>query len=366
VQRLEQLADVRYPESVVAEAANEPARDSARTVKRAATLALFPRFVKALEAGEIHPAHVDSLTNALANLPEAKQAGLVGDEDRLLDLACRRSPRRFDAAVRDKVHQLLSAEEATAQLARQRQAASLTLWIDKSTGMLRLRGQFDPERGSELIARIEAARQQLFPDPQQLPEGCPTDPSERDDHLRALALVQLLLDDAAPGWRPEVLLVVDEPTVDGGFHDRSIIDVGVDVELPIEAIRRLAQRGRQVRVTMRDGVVTSVNARTNLNRGRTKRLADVDQRRALRAMYPTCAVPDCPVRYRDCEIHHLHDWDHGGPTNIDRLLPLCDCHHDAIHHRGMILELHPITRLLTVTYPDGTTTVTPPPYAFAA
>src|SRR6185436_11397427 len=105
---------------------------------------------------------------------------------------------------------------------------------------------------------------------EHLPEDCPTDPGEREDHLRALTLVHLLLDGDAPGWRPEVLMVVDEATIDDGIHDRSIVDVGVDVDVPVEAVRRLAQRGRQVKVTMRDGVVTCVDGRTNLDRGRTK------------------------------------------------------------------------------------------------
>ena len=37
-----------------------------------------------------------------------------------------------------------------------------------------------------------------------------------------------------------------------------------------------------------------------------------DQRRALRAMHQTCAAPDCPVRFGDCDIHHLTEWRDGG------------------------------------------------------
>ena len=161
-------------------------------------------------------------------------------------------------------------------------------------------------------------------------------------------------------------MVVDEATIDDGIHDRSIVDVGVDVDVPVEAVRRLAAKGRRVKVTMRDGVVTSVDGRTNLDRGRTKRLADVDQRRALRAMYPTCAIPDCPVRLRHCQIHHLDVWDLGGATDMANLLPICDSHHDAVHHRGLTLQLHPTTRVLTVTHADGTSVTIAPPYAFAA
>src|SRR6476620_8884642 len=62
VHRLEALPDVRFAEVIVEEATKEPPREAARTVQRAATLRSFPRFTKALEAGDIHPAHVDVLT----------------------------------------------------------------------------------------------------------------------------------------------------------------------------------------------------------------------------------------------------------------------------------------------------------------
>ena len=48
-------------------------------------------------------------------------------------------------------------------------------------------------------------------------------------------------------------------------------------------------------------------------------------------MHHTCAAPDCPVRFGDCDIHHLKDWKEGGLTNLENLVPLCSKHHHHIH-----------------------------------
>ena len=80
--------------------------------------------------------------------------------------------------------------------------------------------------------------------------------------------------------------------------------------------------------------------------GRAKRLATADQRRALRAMHQTCAAPDCPVRFGDCDIHHLNEWNDGGLTNLENLIPLCSKHHHLIHE-GQMAPTSPSTRRLT-------------------
>lgn len=48
-------------------------------------------------------------------------------------------------------------------------------------------------------------------------------------------------------------------------------------------------------------------------------------------MYPTCAIPWCPVRYDHTQPHHLHPWETGGPSDLSNLLPLCPSHHHAVH-----------------------------------
>ena len=56
-------------------------------------------------------------------------------------------------------------------------------------------------------------------------------------------------------------------------------------------------------VVVRNGVV--LHAPGELDLGRTTRLANRAQRRALRALYATCAIPGCSVRYDRCKLHHV-------------------------------------------------------------
>ena len=95
-----------------------------------------------------------------------------------------------------------------------------------------------------------------------------------------------------------------------------------------------------------------IDADGELNLGRTTRLANRAQRRALHAVYATCAVPGCNVSFNHTKPHHMHWWRHGGPTDFANLLPLCSQHHHAAHEGGWILSLGP-NRELTIELPGG-------------
>ncbi|MEM9746442.1 MAG: HNH endonuclease signature motif containing protein, partial [Actinomycetota bacterium] len=89
------------------------------------------------------------------------------------------------------------------------------------------------------------------------------------------------------------------------------------------------------------------------------------QRRALRGLYSTCAIPGCGVHSDRCKLHHIIWWRHGGHTDLDNLLPVCARHHTKIHDHGWIVELGP-HRQLTLRLPDGTIHNTGPPSRRAA
>ncbi len=141
------------------------------------------------------------------------------------------------------------------------------------------------------------------------------------------------------------------------------VDWGIPVELPVKVLTDLVARADVDTVVVRDGAI--VHAPGRLDLGRTTRLANAAQRRALRALYPTCAIPDCPVRFDHGKIHHVRWWRRGGRTDLDNLLPVCIRHHTAIHHEGWVVELTP-DRVLTVTLPNGEVMTTGPPRRRAA
>ena len=99
------------------------------------------------------------------------------------------------------------------------------------------------------------------------------------------------------------------------------VDWGLPVEVPHRVLAGMVDDGDQHAVVVRNGVV--LHAPGELELGRTTRLASRAQRRALRALYSTCAIPGCPVRFDRCKLHHVVWWRHGGRTDLENLLPVC-------------------------------------------
>ena len=135
-------------------------------------------------------------------------------------------------------------------------------------------------------------------------------------------------------------------------------EFSIPVEIPARVLATLAGDADVHAVVVRNGIV--LHAPGELNLGRTTRLANRAQRRALRGLYRCCAIPGCTVAYDRCKLHHVIWWRNQGRTDIDNLLPVCAIHHTKIHHDGWIIELGP-HRQLTLRLPDGSIQHTGPP-----
>lgn len=77
-------------------------------------------------------------------------------------------------------------------------------------------------------------------------------------------------------------------------------------------------------------------------------------------MYRHCAIPGCQAHVSTTEPHHLVEWEHGGLTDIELLLPVCKHHHDTLHARAWELTLD-ADRRLTITKEGHTIMTTGPP-----
>ena len=265
------------------------------------------------------------------------------------------SPEEFRRLVRRRVRQLL-ADDGVARLEQQRRDVSFRSWVERDSGMIRFTGALDPETGTRFLNRIRFKVEELFHD--QQPDTCPSDPQLRQAHLAGLALVALTEAKHGHPGVSEVIVVIDANTIDANTIDTgpdpgTIAQHQYDVELPVASIRRMLCNGVVTPVTVRDGVVLDV--------GRTRRLATRAQRRALRVMHPTCAIPGCTGPFDACQPHHITWWRHGGATDLDNLVPLCSRDHHRVHDHGWQIELEPGTRRVTVTLPDGTTRSNAPP-----
>jgi phosphohistidine phosphatase SixA len=384
--RLETLAagsPSLFPEHVAARATRSSLRRATRTVRRASTADQVAEIGAALAAGEISGEHVDAVTAGLEGLQAAQRALLAGHGATLARLASELTPDEFRRQVTKLVHQV-QADDCVAKLQRQKRAVRLRTWVDKQSGMTRLSGEFDPEAGARLINQLNDRLDSLFRG--KTPDDCPADPLARQDFLRAHALLDLINRnntadtdnadgagaggpgadgaggsgdgcpgddgsgtsgvDAGGGGRVELCVTIDLRTIVHGYHTHSRVDFGIDgIDLPLDTLRRMAQWADIIPVLLDDdGVV--------LKMGRTRRLATRDQRRALRAMYRTCAIPGCTRPVRQCEPHHCNEWDPGGLTDIELLAPICKHHHDIIHTKHWTLTLAP-DRSLTVTDHTG-------------
>ncbi len=142
------------------------------------------------------------------------------------------------------------------------------------------------------------------------------------------------------------------------------MEFSIPVEVPWRVLAELAGDADVHTVVVRNGVV--LHAPGNLNLGRSTRLANRAQRRALRGLYATCAIPGCGVRYDHCKLHHVIWWRHGGCTDLDNLLPVCSRHHHKIHDSRLGRRRSARTGNSPSDYPDGTTQTTGPPTIRAA
>jgi hypothetical protein len=169
------------------------------------------------------------------------------------------------------------------------------------------------------------------------------------DQLQADVVVELLCGARGVGEQrvPEVSVLVDFETLVDGLHDRSTCETSDGQQLPVATLRRLCCEATIVPIVLGgDGEVLDV--------GRQCRVATRAQRRALRAMYRTCAHPDCSVPFEACRIHHVISWFHGGASDLDNLIPLCERHHHLVHEGGWTLQLFSDRRTVWRT-PDGET-----------
>jgi len=344
-----------FPENVAAEAGRVSLAEASIGFERAQTTAAIPQMAAVLQQGDASGAHVDAVTRAMRQLTPDQRDRLAARGD-LLALAASQLPRdEFARTVRAEVRRI-NPDEGVDRLQQQRRNTSLRTWVDRDTGMWCLRGEFDPETGAMLAGRLRNTIEALFHDRQ--PDTCPTDPLLKQHHLRALALDALTKGrGAASSGRIDMSVLIDVDTLISGEHPKSVIDCGLPIDLPVETLRRWACLADITPIIVgTDGV--------SLYLGRDSRVANREQRRALRAMYRCCALPGCRVAFDNCQIHHLRWFRNLGRTDIDNLLPVCHKHHHLVHEGGWNLALD-ARRNLTVTFPDGSIMTTGPPSARA-
>jgi hypothetical protein len=321
-------------------------------------LTATPQLAEALSDGAITAGHVDALTRTSKKLDAGQRRELFERADALAAVAAAATVDEFARRLELEATRL-QTDDGMDRLERQRRAPRLSSWVDVE-GMWNLRGRFDPLTGARLASKLDTTREALFAE--QTPHGCSSDPIEKQHFLNAHALIRLLDSTAGSSTprRDEFVVVID---ADAPHPSGPVAEFGIPVEIPAQVLAALAGTADVHAVVVCNGVV--LHAPGQLNLGRSSRLANRAQRRALRGLYATCAIPGCSVHYDHCKLHHVIWWRHGGCTDLDNLLPVCVRHHHKIHDSRWQVTLGP-NRQLTIRYPDGTVQTTGPPTIRAA
>ena len=366
--RLRAVSSFAEPE--IADATRDSLSAATKVIERGETLTAVAGLADALEGARVTPGHVDAVTRGAKSLEPSQRDALFGRVEELIDDAATTSVAEFARRVRTAVNEVRT-DDGMAKLERQRRATSMSTWTDDE-GMWNVRGRFDPVTALTVSAALDRAVETLFAE--AVPDSCPSDPIEKQKHLRALAFARLTAGgvegntvdpggQVGPGvsssgrsQRAEFVAVidVDAPTVAGA----PVVQWPIPIEVPGPVLATLVNDSDVHTVVVRNGVV--LHAPGNLNLGRSTRLANRAQRRALRGLYATCAIPDCGTHYDQCKLHHIKWWRNGGHTDLHNLLPVCSKHHHAIHDLGWDVRLGQ-NRELTLTLPDGSVRNTGPP-----
>ena len=343
VARLDDLAASEptvFPDDVVSKAAKSSLHKASKVRSRKKACDDIPELGDAVADGSTTGERLDAVARATQGLSPSEKARLAGRGAELARAASSLSDSDFRRLLERLVRQARE-DDGLDRLAKQRRATRLRWWTDPD-GMWCLQGRFDPATGVAMEGRLRNESESQFHE--RTPDDCPTDPVDKQQFLAAHALVALSEGRGTSGL-PDVTVLIDERTLrEGTFHDDTVCDVGLGrFGLPIETIRRWACMGTVTPVIVgADG--------TRLLLGRETRLANREQRRALRALYRSCSL--CDVPFDHCQIHHVTWYRLGGTTDIDNLLPVCSRHHHLVHEGGWQLHLAP-DRTLTVVRPGG-------------
>ena len=322
-------------------------REAREVVSRGLVTEAAPEMGAVLAAGDTTAAHVDALGRGL-KIAGAERDAFMAHLPELVEASTTMSAFEFGQLVTETAKSVVT-DDGLSTFERQKRETFFKM-RHEADGCLSVSGKFDPISASILKSKIGRLVESMF---HSGDKEFPVDVMpwiEPNDHRQAQALIALVngasesVSDVLT--RAEIVVHVDLETLKSGLHAGGTCRTALGADLPVETVRRLACEAEILPVVL-DGRSVPIDV------GRSKRLATVHQRRALEAIHPTCAIPDCEVIFDHCKVHHIDYWaisdsGGGGSTDLNNMVPLCSRHHHAAHEGGWKLELDPETRELTI------------------
>jgi hypothetical protein len=328
------------PRDLLTRHGGQSGKDARAADERERVCSTLPSFEDALSEGAVSTGHVDAIAGAVRALDESTAAEFMSFGSDLLADAERQGVDTFERTCRELARRLNAMNAAASdaeELDRQRAASRVKRTVDRETGMCITTLHLDPVRDRALWSRIDAKRAELRR----------TDGNARTpwDQLQVEAVIAALGGGEGVDRVPEITVLIDHETLCGGLHDHSVCETDQATPLPVSTVRRLCCEAEILPAVL--------NGRGEvLDQGRSVRVANRAQRRALRAMHRTCARPGCTVPFDACRIHHVVPWWQGGTSDLSNLLPLCEQHHHLVHEGGWSLTMTS-DRIAAWKRPDG-------------
>jgi hypothetical protein len=317
-------------------------REAREVVSRGLVTEVAPEMGAVLASGDTTAAHVDALGRGL-KIAGAEREAFMAHLPELVEASTTMTASEFSQLVTETAKSVVT-DDGLSTFERQKRETFFKM-RNEADGCLSVSGKFDPISASILKSKIGRLVENMFHsgDKEVPVEVMPW--IEPNDHRQAQALIALVngASESASDIpvRAEIVVHVDLETLQHGLHAGGTCRTALGADLPVETVRRLACEAEILPVVL-DGRSVPIDV------GRSKRLATIHQRRALEAIYPTCAIPDCEVIFDHCNVHHIDYWENGGATDLNNMVPLCSRHHHATHEGGWKLTLNPETRELTI------------------
>ncbi len=312
---------------VISEQTGKSKRDASRLAKVAQGLAAMPNTKKRLAEGGFTIDHAA----ALVNTAQTAGAEAVDNDEALLGLA-ESKPADVFAGDAKRAELKASRDRGEAELKRQRNARRASLGTDRDSGMGILHAELDPVSHGLLAQALETHADRLWrTDSKAGNTKSRTAPQRMADALLETitgldALTHQPLPATSSGGkgsgRPQLIITADIGLFDGRNPHGACEIIGTG-PVPPAILETLSPD------TAVAGMIFGGNGRA-LWLGTSTRTPNAAQRLAIAVRDKGCVRCGAPIHMAD--IHHIIEWEHGGPTDIDNLQALCGPCHRQHHH----------------------------------
>ena len=319
----------------------------------------YAALARGLREGEVSEAQARVIARALDDLPDEVPADLVALAERTLAGHCGQFGPRQLARLGRRILDVVAPELADAAEARRLSALEaeahrrtrLTL-RRVGDGTTRLSGLLPDQAATRLATYLEA-----FTNPRKADEAGPAGVAGRATLARTAYPRRLgqafcqLLEAVDPlrlpihgGDATTVLVTID---LDSLRRELAVADV-LGSHVPGDAEAQgfgetiTAAQARRLACTAAIIPVVLGGDSEPLDLGRSRRLFNAPQRRAMRVRDRECRAEGCTIPAAWCEAHHLADpWTRGGKTDVADGALLCAHHHQRAHDPAFVVSRLP-------------------------